>query len=40
MILIFVSAMIVWTVIILYLLHLDRKIRELENRLEGAWKKE
>ncbi len=40
MILIFISAMIVWTVIILYLLHLDRKMHELEKRLEGAWTKE
>ncbi|VVB91199.1 Uncharacterised protein [uncultured archaeon] len=40
MILIFISAMAVWTVIILYLLHLDKKIREFEKCLEVSWKKE
>ena len=35
MILIFIAAMAVWTGIIIYLLHLDKKIRELEKRLEG-----
>ncbi len=35
MILIFIAAMVVWTGIIIYLLHLDKKIRDLEKRLEG-----
>ncbi len=35
MMLIFIAAMTVWTGIIIYLLHLDKKIRELEKRLEG-----
>ncbi len=33
MIVIFIAALAVWTVLILYLMHLDRKIRELEKRL-------
>lgn len=40
MILVFIAAMIVWTVIIIYLVHLDKKMRELEERLECSWKKE
>ncbi len=40
MILIFLASMVVWTAIILYLMHLDKKMRELEKRIEGTWKKE
>lgn len=35
MVLIFIAAMAVWTGIIIYLLHLDKKIRDLEKRMEG-----
>lgn len=33
MIVIFIAVLAVWTVLILYLMHLDRRLRELENRL-------
>ncbi|NJD76651.1 MAG: CcmD family protein [Candidatus Methanoperedens sp.] len=33
MIIIFIAVLAVWTVLVLYLVHLDRKIRELEERL-------
>lgn len=33
MIVIFIAALAVWTVLILYLRHLDRRLRELEKRL-------
>ena len=35
MVLIFIAAMAVWTGIIIYLLQLDKKIHDLEKRLEG-----
>ncbi len=35
MILVFVILFVFWTVLVLYLMHLDRKIRELEKRMEG-----
>lgn len=34
MIVVFLILIVFWTVLILYLIHLDRKIRELEKRLE------
>lgn len=34
MILVFMVLLIFWTALIFYLMHLDRKIRELEKRLE------
>jgi CcmD family protein len=34
MIVIFIAALIVWTVLILYIIHLDRRMRELEKRME------
>ncbi len=30
---VFIAVLAVWTILILYLMHLDRKIRELEKRL-------
>ncbi len=30
---IFITAMVIWTVIILYLIHLDRKMRELVKKM-------
>jgi uncharacterized membrane protein YcaP (DUF421 family) len=35
MIAVFIILLVFWTVLILYLMHLDRKIRELEKCLEG-----
>lgn len=34
MILVFIVLLIFWTVLVLYLMHLDRKIQELEKLLE------
>jgi CcmD family protein len=35
MIEVFLILLIFWTVLVLYLMHLDRKIREIEKRMEG-----
>ncbi|HWQ95767.1 MAG TPA: CcmD family protein [Candidatus Methylomirabilis sp.] len=34
MIVVFIILLVFWTILVLYLMHLDGKIRELERRLE------
>lgn len=34
MIVIFIATLVVWTVLILYIIHLDIRMRELEKRME------